>query len=118
VAERSDIVQKYVDEAKVAEENGHLDLCWKSLEKAHIVSQPYALLHARVHWLMLKLSLKTLDWSEIRGQTFRLIVAAPGSLLGRYPRGNTGRSNVSAFREMEIPAELTRVLGELSENNL
>jgi len=38
------------------------------------------------------------------------VVAAPGSWTGRYPVGNTGGSDVSAFREMAIPDDLSALL--------
>jgi Protein of unknown function (DUF3703) len=40
----------------------------------------------------------------------RLLVAGPGSALGRYPLGNTGGANVSAMRPMPIPADLDAIL--------
>jgi hypothetical protein len=46
------------------------------------------------------------DGREIVGQGFRLIVAGPGSFTGRYPVGNTGGANVSAFLPMDIPDDL------------
>jgi hypothetical protein len=44
------------------------------------------------------------------GQLFRLAVAAPGSLTGRFPAGNSGGADVSAFRPMAIPDDLRAVL--------
>lgn len=110
---RSEVVQEYIDESKVATHSDHLDLAWKSLEKAHIVSQPSAFLHTKVHWIMLLLAWKTFDWKEVWGQIFRFIVAAPGSLIGNYPRGNTGRSNVSAFQKMDISDDLANLLRQI-----
>jgi hypothetical protein len=52
------------------------------------------------------------DRREIVGQVFRLLVAGPGSLTGRYPVGNTGGANVSAFRPMDIPEDLRLVLAD------
>ena len=42
--------------------------------------------------------------------SIRLLVAGPGSALGRYPLGNTGGANVSAVTPMPIPADLRAVL--------
>lgn len=81
----------------------NVSYAWKNLEEAHILSQPYALWHVLVHFKMLKLAIKTLNISEIWGQFLRIIAAAPGSWLGKYPLGNTGRSNVSMFKTMLIP---------------
>jgi hypothetical protein len=40
----------------------------------------------------------------------RLLLSPLGSLSGRIPWGNTGRSTVSAFTPMPIPADLRDVL--------
>lgn len=85
---------------------------WKTLEDAHIISQPYAALHTLVHWRMLALSWKTNDLTELWGQLMRLVVAAPGSLFRKYPVGNTGRSDVSMFKPMPIPERLQKILSE------
>lgn len=107
---RSYVVNQYSDEAKLAVQKGDLDLAWKFLEKAHIISQPSALLHTKVHWIMLLLAIKSFNWKKVRGQIFRFFLASPGSLLGKYPDGNTGRSDVSAFQKMPIPSDLSELL--------
>ena len=84
----------------------NVSYAWKNLEEAHVLSQPYALWHVLVHFKMLVLALKTDDLSEIWGQFLRIMVAAPGSWLGKYPLGNTGRSDVSMFKPMPISNEI------------
>jgi hypothetical protein len=79
---------------------------WRHLERAHILSQPKALLHVRTHVAMLGAGIRRHDRREIGGQLLRLIVAGPGSLAGRYPVGNTGGADVSAMAAMPIPADL------------
>jgi len=37
----------------------------------------------------------------------RIIVAAPGSALGRYPEGNTGRVAAGLTTPMPVPGDLT-----------
>lgn len=64
---------------------------WQHLERAHIVSQPDPWLYTCNHAAMLVLALRQHDRREALGQMLRLIVAAPGSMTGRYPVGNTGR---------------------------
>ncbi len=88
---------------------------WHHLERAHVLSQPSAGLHLRTHVAMLACSFRRRDGHEIAGQMFRLLVAAPGSWTGRYPVGNTGGSNVSAFRPMPIPDDL-RALMEATDD--
>ncbi len=85
---------------------------WTHLEHAHILSQPLAGPHVRTHVAMLGAAVRKRDGREIVGQIFRLIVAGPGSLTGRYPVGNTGGADVSAFRPMTIPDDLRAVLEE------
>ena len=79
---------------------------WIALERAHILSQPYLVLHLANHWEMLKLAAAERDVKEVVGQIARLALAPLGSLTGRTPVGNTGRSDVSAFKSMPIPEDL------------
>ncbi len=55
-------------------------------------------------------ALRRRDRKEIVGQVVRLVLAGPGSLNGKYPVGNTGGANVSAFAPMPIPDDLRAVL--------
>ena len=79
---------------------------WRHLERAHILSQPKAVLHVRTHVAMLAAGIRRHDRREIVGQLLRLLVAGPGSLTGRYPVGNTGGADVSALTPMPIPDDL------------
>lgn len=85
---------------------GDVAVAWAALERAHILGQMDWWQHARVHLLMLELGLVTGDWREIRGQLFRLVLAVPGSVTGRAPLGNSGRSNISAFLPQPIAPDL------------
>ncbi|QKG24275.1 DUF3703 domain-containing protein [Actinomadura verrucosospora] len=40
----------------------------------------------------------------------RIVVAAPGSALGRYPDGNTGRTGAGINTPMPIPGDLAALL--------
>lgn len=84
------------------------DQRWRHLERAHILSQPHPWLHTRNHIAMLNLALRQHDRREAIGQVIRVIVAAPGSLTGRYPEGNTGRTSVGLTAPMPIPPDLAR----------
>ena len=75
---------------------------WQHLERAHVLSQPWAWDHVKVHATMLRRAWHERDRVEIRGQVFRLVVAGPGSLSNRYPIGNIGRARVSATTPMAI----------------
>lgn len=89
---------------------GDVAAAWTALERAHILSQPRLRPHIRVHRLMLGYAVELRDGREILGQAVRLALAPLGVLTGRIPRGNTGRSNVSAFAEMPMPADLAAAL--------
>jgi hypothetical protein len=83
---------------------------WKHLERAHILSQPMAGAHVRTHLAMLAYGFRRRDPHEIVGQLLRLIVAGPGSWSRRYPVGNTGGADVSAFQPMPVPEDLRAIL--------
>ena len=87
---------------------------WRHLERAHILSQPYPWPHTRNHIAMLALALRQHDRREALGQVVRIIVAAPGSVLGRYPEGNTGRTRAGLMTPMPIPADLAVTLASTS----
>jgi hypothetical protein len=55
---------------------------------------------------MLRLAWGERDRSEIVGQLIRLVVAGPGSLAGRYPPGNTGRTTMGLTEHGPIPDDL------------
>lgn len=94
--------------ADKAAQSGQIELAWDHLERAHIVSQTQLGPHIHSHWKMLLLALRLRDGREVVGQLFRLALAPLGNLMGRLPIGNTGRSNVSAFQKMKVPADLER----------
>jgi hypothetical protein len=96
--------------ARAARANNDTGTEWTHLERAHILSQPLAGEHLRTHAAMFGAAVRRRDRHEVFGQAFRLIVAGPGSLTGRYPVGNTGGANVSAFEPMTIPEDLRDAL--------
>ena len=96
--------------AKSAEARGDSRLAWRSLERAHVLSQAFAAPHLRVHFAMAGFAWRAFDIRELLGQLPRLLLAAPGSWTGRAPRGNTGGSNVGIFTPMDIPQDLLALL--------
>jgi hypothetical protein len=104
-----------IDAARAARSNGDTSAEWAHLERAHILSQPMAWPHVRTHAAMFAAALRRRDGHELVGQLFRIVVAAPGSITGRYPLGNTGGADVSAFRPMPIPDDLRAVLPDIEE---
>jgi hypothetical protein len=83
---------------------------WQPLERAHILSQPWPWPHTAVHWRMLRLAVGQRNRREALGQVVRLVVAAPGSVSGRYPQGNTGRASVGLLEPMPVPDDLAQIL--------
>ena len=96
--------------ATTARRSGEAPTEWRHLERAHILSQPLAGLHLRTHGAMLTASVRRRDGREIAGQLLRLVLAVPGSVSGRYPVGNTGGADVSAFSPMAVPEDLRPLL--------
>jgi hypothetical protein len=85
---------------------------WDALERAHILSQPWPWPHTRAHVAMFGVAWRERDRPEVWGQVVRLLVAAPGSALGRYPEGDTGRATVALTRPMPVPADLAALLAD------
>ncbi len=83
---------------------------WPALERAHIVSQPWAWQHTRVHAAMLRLAWRHRDRHELIAQLIRIAVAGPGSLVGRNPTGNTGRSTMRLTEQAPIPPDLAALI--------
>lgn len=88
----------------------NLPLAWQHLERAHIISQAYPVPHTYVHWLMLRLGLRTRNFPEVTGQLIRMILGFLGSLLGKFPTGNTGRAHVPMLQTMPVPADIQKIL--------
>lgn len=102
-----DMYYREIDRAREADRP---DARWQHLERAHILSQPAPWLHTRNHLAMLSLALRQHDRREALGQVVRIILAAPGSLTGRFPEGNTGRAAVGIMTPMPLPTDLLAVL--------
>ena len=100
--------------ARAARARGDIAAEWRHLERAHILSQPMAAAHVRTHLAMLAYAVRRRDPHETVGQVLRVIVAGPGSWTGRYPVGNTGGANVSAFQPMPVPDDLRAILESTS----
>jgi len=98
------------DCARDARTRGDATEEWRHLERAHILSQPMAWPHLVTHAAMLAAAWRRRDRRELAGQLLRLLLAVPGSVSGRYPAGNTGGADVSAFQPMPIPDDLRSLL--------
>jgi hypothetical protein len=106
---RQALVQAWAEErnaARAAHGQGDRATEWAHLERAHILSQPMAGRHVATHLAMLRYAIQGHDGREALGQVLRIVVAAPGTWTRRYPPGNTGGADVSAFLPMSIPDDL------------
>lgn len=104
-AEIATLVDRELSAARVSDDP------WPPLERAHLLSQPWAWSHTRVHLAMLRVALTQRDRGEFVGQVIRLAVAGPGSLAGKYPAGNTGRTTMRLTETAELPDDIAAVLG-------
>jgi len=95
--------------ARAATAGRDVEVAFRHLERAHILSQRHTSEHVHVHWLMLRLAASVGAWREIIGQSTRIVAAGAFSHLW-VPIGNTGRANVSAMKPMPIPDDLLSVL--------
>ena len=89
-----------------------LELGWRHLERAHILSQPYPLSHTYVHWQMLLFGIKTKNTKEVLGQIPRMLIGGIKSFVGKVPMGNTGGANVPPLQPMEIPTDLQEIINK------
>ncbi|MES2034706.1 MAG: DUF3703 domain-containing protein [Pseudomonadota bacterium] len=92
--------------ARQAYGSGDLAQCFRLLERAHILGQPWFVPHSVSHWMMLKVGWRRRDAREIRGQLLRLAAGGLLSLAGWLPEGNTGGADVPPKTPMPLPAEL------------
>jgi Protein of unknown function (DUF3703) len=86
---------------------------WLHLEAAHVVGQMRWKPHLAVHCHMLVRACRERNVSEVLGQAFRLGLVPLGHLFQRLPRGNTGRSHVSAFQTMDVRPELLMLIDRM-----
>jgi hypothetical protein len=86
------------------------DDCLRHLERAHILGQRFVVPHLRSHWWMFRAGLRMGDAREVLAQIPRLLLAGPGSLLGRNPVGNPGTARVGIFQPVAIPPDLAQWL--------
>jgi Protein of unknown function (DUF3703) len=100
----------HTDAFAAASAVGNQNQAWKSLDLAHIFTQPFAWPHIHNHWLMLGYAWKTRNFSEWLAQVPRILLAGPGSLTGRAPSGNPGTSRVGIFETAPVPLEVAELL--------
>lgn len=102
--------QNELTKAAASLKKGHNMICWRHLERAHILGQPYPYQHTAVHWKMFLFGIKIKNWKEVVGQIPRLLFGGVKSFVGHIPVGNTGGANVPPLLSMEIPEDLQAII--------
>jgi hypothetical protein len=85
------------------------ETAFRHLERAHVLAQRMTGRHTFIHWRMLTAGLRRGDLREVVGQLPRIVASILFSRLW-VPRGNSGRSRVSAFKPMPVPADLRHLV--------
>ncbi len=102
-------VRRELQAAEAAEHAGRPEAAFAHLERAHVLGQSSTVEHVRTHVHMLFWALRHRQLREISGQVMRIVGAATKTVFW-VPVGNTGGANVSPFKPMPIPAELSHVI--------
>ena len=99
--------------ASTAYNDGAFELAFSHLERAHILGQKNTKAHLLSHWWMFKIAVKQQKFTAMLGQALRMLAALVFSKLW-VPVGNTGGTNVSAFKTMPLPDDLAKILAKYS----
>lgn len=103
-------VERELSEAWERETQGDHAAAFLHLERAHILGQSSTREHVRTHVRMLLWGVRQRKPREVAGQALRIIGAATKTAFGFVPEGNTGGTNVSAFKRLPIPDDLARLI--------
>lgn len=107
-----DLFYSELEKSKILSSKKKYSESFSHLEKAHVIGQKDVLLHTISHLHMLKVALLSRDIKEVVGQLFRLPLGIVGSLVGIVPVGNTGGSNISAFKRMKLPEDIRKLMDD------
>ena len=95
---------------RLALADGRPDQAFVHLERAHVLGQGVTRYHLATHWHMLCWELRYRRGRGAPGQLLRLVGALILTPPGLLPAGNTGGSNISAFKSMPVEPELAEIL--------
>ena len=104
-----DAYEQEVASTDEALQRDDFEAAFRHLERAHVLAQRMTGRHTFVHWRMLVAGLRCGDVREVVGQVPRIMASILFSRLW-VPRGNSGRSRVSAFKPMPVPADLRHLV--------
>jgi hypothetical protein len=105
-------VQRELDAATAAAARGDAADAQRHLERAHVLGQAATREHVRVHVAMGRLAFHRRAWAAAFGQLWRAVAALLLTPIGVLPVGNTGGSDVSAFRAMPIDRDLQHLIDD------
>jgi hypothetical protein len=101
--------EQEVQRADEALQRADFEAAFSHLERAHVLAQRLTGRHTFIHWRMLVAGLRRGDVREVVGQVPRIVASILFSRLW-VPRGNSGRSRVSALKAMPVPADLQHLV--------
>ena len=104
-----DAYKQEAEQADQALRRDDFETAFRHLERAHVLAQRVTGRHTFIHWRMLVAGLRRGDLCEAVGQLPRIVASILFSRLW-VPRGNSGRSRVSAFKPMPVPADLQHLV--------
>ena len=106
-------VTQEIQQAQLRWAAGQQDQAFRHLERAHVLGQSSTVQHVRTHWHMFIWGIRSKSFRETLGQVVRMAGAATKTAVGLVPSGNTGGSNVSPFKSLEIPQDLAAILASV-----
>lgn len=89
---------------------GRACLAFFHLQRAHVLGQASTCLHLKVHLHMLRWGWRQRRVDEVMGQLLRMVGALSMTAVGLVPQGNTGGSDVSPFKPMPVPQDLSAMI--------
>lgn len=101
--------EREVVRADEALQRDDFEAAFRHLERAHVLAQRNTGRHTFIHWRMMVAGLQGGDLREVLGQLPRIAASVLFSRLW-VPRGNSGRSRVSAFKPMPVPDDLRHLV--------
>ncbi len=111
-------IKKELHSGSIFLKSGQTQKAFYHLQRAHILGQTNPYFHTLSHLYMFYAAIIDKNIKEMIGQLFRIPTGFIGSIFGIVPIGNTGRSNVNAFKSMPIPSDLQRLIDSTKGSTL
>lgn len=108
-------VEQELDAAKSARQRGEFQQEFSHLENAHVLGQRSTRWHVITHVLMWRWAWRQRDTRELFGQVVRIVGAATKTFIGLVPTGNTGGSDVHAWKKMPLSEEHAALIARARE---